>query len=145
MHTLGDMKSVLLALTVAVALAVPGLAAEAPVLAGPWASGQRGYGHVRPTTIYNGGDPSGLITHTHWRSWGGARAIGDGLGWWVGPHQDEAEGRRESVRVVAFQLGSCHGRRAYDAIEWYFPRHGQRFLANEYIQACTGEYHVSPR
>lgn len=112
-----------------------------PVLAGPWSTNQRGYGHARPTTVFNGGDPTGLVQHIRWKTWGGARAIGVGTGWYVGPHQSTAEGTQEPVRIVVFQLGYCHGRRAYEAIEWYFPQHGGRFQPNSYIEACTGEYH----
>jgi hypothetical protein len=120
------------------------LAAQVPILAGPWGMGQKGYGHARPRTIFNGGDPSGLVEHIEWKSWGGARAIGTGLAEYVGPHQSVADGTEQSAKVVLFQLGRCHGRRAYDAIEWYFPQHGQRFNPHEYINACTGAYYPLP-
>ena len=42
-------------------------------------------------------------------------------------------------------LGTCHGRRAYHAIEWYFPRHDQHFSAGTYINACTGSYYDKGR
>jgi len=32
-----------------------------PILAGPWASFQEGYGRAEPTTIYNGGDALGRV------------------------------------------------------------------------------------
>ncbi len=112
-----------------------------PILAGPYAPHQKGYGHVRPVTIYNGGDPTGLIEHIHWQSWGGTQAVGTGIAEYVSPTQSVAEGTQESARVVAFQLGRCHGRRAYDAIEWYFPAHGQRFNPRQYIDGCTGKYY----
>ena len=67
-------------------------------------------------------------------------AVGHGLGLYVGPHQSNAEGRRETAKIVVFQLGYCHGRRAYEAIEWYFPQHGQHFDPREYIEACTDTY-----
>jgi hypothetical protein len=34
---------------------------------------------MRPHKLFNGGDPSGLVTHIHWVSWGGKTAIGYGL------------------------------------------------------------------
>jgi hypothetical protein len=116
-------------------------AAVQPILAGPWAPHQEGYGHAKPSTIFNGGDPTGLMLHIHWSSWGAERAVGTGIAEYVGPHQSVAEGSQEIARVVAFQLGSCHGRRAYDAIEWYFPQHGERFSARRYINPCTGDYY----
>ena len=132
---LGTLAFVLLILPTA---AVGG---QQPVLAGPWSMNQEGYGHVRPKTIFNGGDGSGLLSDIHWITWGHSRAIGTGLGLYVTPHESNAEGTREPARVVLFQLGYCKARHAYEAIEWYFPQHGQRFNSREYIEACTGEYH----
>ena len=116
-------------------------AVDVPVLAGPWASNQQGYGHVRPRTVFNGGDPTGLVTHIHWTSWGRGRATGVGISQYVGPEQSVAEGTQQTVRVVLFQLGTCKSKRAYNAIEWYFPGHGQHFDPRTYINACTGSYH----
>ena len=135
------------AVAVVVALAV-GVGAQAarrvPVLAGPWAGGQEGYGHVKPRTIFNGGDPTGLVKNITWTSWGGRRAIGNGTSLWVGPHQIVAQGHFEKgARIVLFHLGRCHGRPAYNAIEWYFPRHGQQFTPGDYINACTGTYYTN--
>lgn len=116
-------------------------AAEQAILAGPWSMNQEGYGHVKPKRIFNGGDPTGLVTYIHWLTWGQSKAIGTGMAEWVGPHQDVAEGTPQHARIVLFQLGSCKGRRAYDAIEWYFPQHGQHFDLHDYINACTGTYY----
>lgn len=119
-------------------------AGQVPVLAGPWSSGQQGYGHAKPRTIFNGGDPTGLVRTIHWSSWGGQRATGSGTAEWVGPHQTVAAGKFEAgATVVLFHLGRCHGRPAYDAIEWYFPRHRQRFSKGNYINACTGTYYLN--
>jgi hypothetical protein len=117
------------------------LATQVPILAGPWGTYQKGYGHTKPTTIFNGGDPTGLVQRIRWKTWGGTQAIGAGRAEWVGPHQDVAEGTQQPARIVLFQLGSCRGRRAYDAIEWYFPQHGQHFNPHQYINACTGAYY----
>jgi hypothetical protein len=117
------------------------LGAQVPILAGPWSIHQRGYGHARPSTIYNGGDPTGLVQHIQWKTWGAAQAIGTGTAEYVGPHQVVAQGTQQPARIVLFQLGSCRGRRAYDAIEWYFPQHGQHFDLHQYINACTGTYY----
>jgi hypothetical protein len=90
--------------------------------------------------VFNGGDPTGLVSDIHWATWGGAKAIGTGTSDYVGPTQSVASGTEESARIVAFHLGTCHGRRAYDAVEWYFPQHGNRFSAGTYIDPCTGTY-----
>jgi hypothetical protein len=39
----------------------------------------KGFGTVAPRTIFQGGDPSGLITHIRWQRWGRATAIGWGM------------------------------------------------------------------
>jgi len=99
-----------------------------------------GFGQVRPPKIFNGGDPTGLVSHITWTSWGGARASGTGMSDYVGPGQSVATGSQERVTVVAFDRGTCHGRPAYRAVEWYFPSHGQRFNPHRYENICTGTY-----
>jgi hypothetical protein len=37
-----------------------------------------GWGTAHPREIFNGGDPSGLVTHIRWSSWGGPSASGRG-------------------------------------------------------------------
>jgi hypothetical protein len=106
---------------------------------GVFAHGQ-GFGQVRPAEIFNGGDPTGLVTHVVWKSWGGARAVATGISDYVGPNQSVAEGRAEPAAVVAFKLGTCDGRLMYRAVEWYFPQHGQAFDARRYEDVCTGIY-----
>ena len=112
-----------------------------PVLGMPWAQNQQGYGQVRPATIFNGGDPTGLVQSVTWSSWGGASAVGTGTAEYVGPGQSVADGTEARAEVVAFRLGSCAGKKAYRAIEWYFPAHGQHFDPTRYIDTCTGENH----
>jgi hypothetical protein len=121
----------------------PPSSAAAPVplgqLSGLFARGS-GFGQVRPARIYNGGDPTGLVTGIAWRSWGTSRAIGTGQAEWVGPHQSVANGRQEQATVVAFRLGICNGKQMYRAVEWYFPQHGQSFSARHYEDICTGSF-----
>jgi len=63
------------------AAAMAATARSTPILAGPWVPRiQQGYGQVRPTRIFNGGDPTGLLYGIHWTSWGGSEAIGTGEG-----------------------------------------------------------------
>jgi hypothetical protein len=107
--------------------------------AGVFAHGQ-GFGQVRPSKIFNGGDPTGLVSHITWKSWGGAIATGTGTSDYVGPGQSVTTGTQEPVAVVAFDRGTCHGRQAYRAVEWYFPSHGQRFDPHRYENICTGTY-----
>ena len=120
--------------------------AAVPVLgrsAGDFAHGA-GFGLVKPARIFNGGDPTGLLTHITWTSWGGPDAVGTGQTDYVGPGQPVAAGTQERATVRAFRLGSCHGTLMYRAVEWYFPQHGQAFSSSHYENICTGTYVPSP-
>jgi hypothetical protein len=108
-------------------------------LTGDFAHGQ-GFGKVRPTTVFNGGDPTGLVTSITWSSWGGSTATGTGTSDYVGPNQTVAGGTQEKVTIVAFDLGTCGGKLMYRAVEWYFPQHGQSFNPSQYEDVCTGSY-----
>jgi hypothetical protein len=112
-------------------------------LAGVFAQGQ-GFGQVEPSTIFNGGDPTGLVKNITWQSWGARRAIGQGLAEYVGPNQSVATGKQKPATVVAFHLGMCDGKLMYQAVEWYFPEKGQSFNPTQYENVCTGTYVPSP-
>lgn len=112
-------------------------------LAGDFAHGQ-GFGQVKPTKIFNGGDPTGLVTNVAWSSWGGTQATATGTAEYVGPNQSVAQGTEESATVVAFDLGTCDGKYMYQAIEWYFPQHNQAFNPSTYENICTGSYVGNP-
>ena len=120
--------------------------AAAPVLgrlAGVFANGE-GFGQVKPSKIFNGGDPTGLVTHLAWTSWGGARAVGTGMSDFVGQGQTVASGTQKPVTVVAFHRGRCHGTLMYQAVEWYFPGEGQSFDPTHYEDICSGTYVPAP-
>ncbi len=77
-----------------------------------------GWGTYRPTEIYNGGDPSGMVIHIAWADWGKRRAIGYGLanvfkpdgGYFPRPLRSELQ---------AFDLGHCtaRGPSAYERLD----------------------------
>jgi hypothetical protein len=114
---------------------------QPPRLGRPWRPYQIGYGTVRPTHIFNGGDPTGEMTHIHWTGWGSSQAIGEGDAEYVWPGTSVASnGDTPGARVVAFHLGACRGHLSYNAIEWYFPKYGQSFSPHAYINICTGKY-----
>jgi hypothetical protein len=108
-------------------------------LAGLFAQGA-GFGQVKPAKIFNGGDPTGLVTKLAWSSWGGAKATGSGMSDYVGPGQSVATGTQQPVTVVAFDLGICHGTLMYRAVEWYFPGQSQAFSPSQYENICAGHY-----
>ena len=109
-----------------------------PVLGRQWGRGQNGYGQAKPPTIFNGGDPTGLVDNITWVTWGSDRATGTGLGYF--PRRTVADSTRERATVVAFNLGTCGGVPMYQAVEWFFPQEGGSFDPNTYINICTGEY-----
>jgi hypothetical protein len=65
-----------------------------------------GWGTARPARIFNGGDPSGLVTHIRWASWGRSTANGHGLNWIFKPGGGYYS---EQVRIDlrAGRLGKC--------------------------------------
>jgi hypothetical protein len=120
--------------------------AAAPVLGqltGIFAHGT-GFGQVRPAEIFNGGDPTGLVSKITWQSWGGGTATGTGTSTYVAGNQPVAAGTQQSATVVAFHLGTCGGKLMYQAVEWYFPQHGQAFSSTHYENVCTGTYVPAP-
>jgi len=121
--------------------------APAPTLgrpAGIFARFGKGFGQVEPSEIFNGGDPTGLVDHITWKSWGVSNAVGTGISDYVGPNEDVAQGSQEPATVVAFNLGTCGGKLMYRAVEWYFPQHGQVFQRSDYENICSGSYAGNP-
>jgi len=121
---------------------------HSPTLGLPWGDGlalnQQGYGKVRPMSISNGGDPTGNFEVTRWLTYGGPRAIATGMAEYLTGNEIVADGKFEPAVLVAFNLGTCRGIRAYAAIEWYHPQHAERFDPHKYINICTGEYVGNP-
>jgi hypothetical protein len=81
-----------------------------------------GFGTVKPKKIFNGGDPSGLVSNISWSHWGAAKAIGTGKtsifrpGGGFYPHRVRAQLR-------ASKLGHCraHGPLAYTHLDVRVP------------------------
>jgi hypothetical protein len=71
-----------------------------------------GWGTSRPKTIYNGGDPSGLISDVHWSRWGAAVARGHGRNSVFKPHGGYYR-HQVTIQLKAKRIGSCEGRSAY--------------------------------
>jgi hypothetical protein len=115
---------------------------QVPVL-GQSRPNTQGYGSVRPRTLDNGGDPTGIVTNLSWTSWGGAQAVGTGTGYYDPPNVPVAGATPEQAAVVAFDLGTCDGQYMYQAIEWYFPESGGSFSAANYLDVCSWTYQGS--
>jgi hypothetical protein len=102
--------------------------------------GGKGFGQVRPAEVFNGGDPTGLVTGITWQSWGGATATGTGTGAFDPPNEPVAASKQEKATIVAFNLGTCDGKLMYQAVEWYFPESGQSFSSSSYENVCAGSF-----
>jgi hypothetical protein len=65
-----------------------------------------GWGKAHPSKIFNGGDPSGLVTHIHWTGWGGSLASGRGLSSIYQPHGGYYP-QLVTIELHASNLGRC--------------------------------------
>jgi hypothetical protein len=83
--------------------ATPTVVLGAPAFAGPQGIG---WGTARPSEIFNGGDPSGLVTHIHWSSWGAATARGTGKNAIFKPQGGYYE-RLVTIQLRAADKGRC--------------------------------------
>lgn len=81
-----------------------------------------GWGTAKPTKIFNGGDPSGLVTRIHWTSWGGSSAIGYGLNAIFKPHGGYYS-HLAQIELRAHGLSRCSstGPRAYTQLSFRVP------------------------
>lgn len=98
---------------VALSSAVPAIASAKVVLgAQAFAPNGTGWGTAEPAKIFNGGDPSGLITEVRWTSWGGATARGVGRNPIFKPHGGYYR-KPVAIGLKASGLGRCAGKPAY--------------------------------
>ena len=104
----------------------------------------RGFGQVKPSEVFLGGDPTGDILDIAWSSWGGPEASGTGTSFYVAPNEPTSAATRESATIIAFDRGICDGTYMYESVEWYYPQHGGTFSPSNYVDACTGDYVGSP-
>lgn len=80
-----------------------------------------GFGSSKPTRIFNGGDPSGLVTHIRWRHWGSAKAIGFGRNAIFRPHGGYYA-RLARIELRATRRSTCDGNPAYTHMDVRVPR-----------------------
>ena len=65
-----------------------------------------GWGTSRPAEIFNGGDPSGLVTHIQWQRWGQGNATGYGLNAIFKP-RGGYYGKLVRIQLRPYDLGRC--------------------------------------
>lgn len=82
-----------------------------------------GWGEIRPSTVFNGGVPSGLVWHIRWRNWGGRVASGRGI---TSIYKPRGGYFRRSARIElrASNIGACQlgGQRTYRRLSARVPR-----------------------
>jgi hypothetical protein len=81
-----------------------------------------GFGTAEPSTIFNGGDPSGSVTKIHWTGWGNPTAIGTGLNPIFKPGGGYYR-KPAMIELRATDLGKCGARAAYTRLEARLPKH----------------------
>ena len=122
------MRLAVLGSAVAISLGAMGLVpatagAQGIVLGGEaFAPNGEGWRTEHPSAIYNGGDASGSIRHVRWNSWGGEEAIG----WGRNPIFRPRGGYFRHlvwIKLKAWEIGECEGRRAYTRLSFRAPRH----------------------
>jgi len=76
-----------------------------------------GWGTPHPSRFFNGGDPSGLVTHVYWTHWRYPRAYAKGKAYAAKPGGGYYA---RSVRIIlrAGDLGRCDGALAYRRLHY---------------------------
>jgi hypothetical protein len=113
----------LVACAILATTAATAAAAADPVLgsksfAAPYGTG---FGTPEPTEIFNGGDPSGSVTHITWTGWGNPTAIGHGLNPIFKPHGGYYR-KPARIELRATKLGHCGKQLAYTRLEVRIPK-----------------------
>ncbi len=81
----------------------------------------KGFGTAEPSEIFNGGDPSGSVTHISWTGWGNPTTIGHGLNPIFKPHGGYYR-KPARIELRATKLGRCGNRVAYTRLEVRIPK-----------------------
>jgi hypothetical protein len=96
-----------------------------------------GWGHAHPHELFNGGDPSGLISHITWKHWGAHRAYGRGRNAIFRPKGGYYPGTVR-IELRAQGLGHCGSHRAYTRLFAREPRKPGGKLGKWYSWTAPG-------
>jgi hypothetical protein len=106
--------------------ALPSARATSAVVLGSrsFALNGAGFGTAHPSRIFNGGDPSGLVSHIHWAHWGASVATGRGLNSIFKPSGGYYS-QLVTIELRASRLGHCTagGPLAYRRLSFRAPSH----------------------
>lgn len=109
--------------------------AALPVL-GDANAGSAGFGKAHPGLVALGNDIIVHVSKIHWSDWGAKQANATGTGYWIPAGKPASQARSAPAKVIAFDLGTCHGVRAYLKFEWWLPSRGGHFSARNAFDAC---------
>ena len=110
--------------------------APVPVLGNAF-PGTHGFGHAHPSLLSSGPGATVTVQHVRWTHWGAKEATGLGQGWYVPDNaRSQADGKLATEKVVVFDLGTCHGKRAYRKYEWYLPAYRKAPSRKQANNAC---------
>jgi hypothetical protein len=96
----------------------------------------KGFGKVKPTTVFLGGDPTGLFKSVTWAGWGASKSTGSGQGYYPPPGKPTADAVKVPVTLVASSLGQCHGHRAYRKLAVSFEYKGHSHAGSK-LNICS--------
>jgi hypothetical protein len=119
--------------------------ASLPVLGSPGAAiGGKGFGAVKPRTVYLGGDPTGDFQKLGWHGWGENKSTGYGRGYYPPPGKPVSDAISVPVALHAYSLGTCKGHLAYRRLSIFFKYQGH-YTAGAVLGICGRlSYHASP-
>ena len=135
MRLASAVSAVALSAALAGAAASPA-SAPVPVIGNAFA-GSHGFGHAHPSLLSTGGGATVTVQHLRWTHWGASEATGLSKGWYVPDDATaQSDGKVATEKVVAFDLGTCHGKRAYLKYIWYFPAYRKAPSRRQANPAC---------
>jgi len=100
-------------------------ASSTPTLGSHLGGATKGFGQIKPKTVFLGGDPTGLVTKLTWKSWSASVAVGTGTGSYPPPGKPVAEAVKVPVTLKASSLGTCKGHKAYERLSFTFHYKGK--------------------
>jgi hypothetical protein len=80
----------------------------------------RGWGTEKPSLIFNGGAPSGLVDQIRWRNWGASVATARGRTSIYKPGGGYYS-KKAAIKLRAYSIGTCEGRLAYTRLSISVP------------------------
>ncbi len=97
--------------------------------------GGKGFGAVKPRTVYLGGNPTGDFQELGLHAWGEKRSVGYGRGYYPPPGRPLADAISVPVALHAYSLQTCKGHLAYRRLSVFFKYQGH-YTASAVLGIC---------